>query len=61
MRNDEGPAAEAAVDDTTAVGIVVQDGPLPDAQPHLAFVWGPEVHAAPSLPFGRWKPGAKAA
>jgi hypothetical protein len=27
----------------------------------VAFVWGGESAPAPSLPFGRWKPGARAA
>lgn len=27
----------------------------------VAFVWGGEAAPAPSLPFGRWKPGARAA
>lgn len=58
---DEDSADIAAEDETTAVGIVVQDGPLPAWQPHLVFAWGPEVHPAPSLPFGRWKTGSKAA
>ena len=61
MREKSFPAAEHAADDTTAVGIVVQDGPRTEQHPHLAFVWGPEVLPAPSLPFGRWKPAARAA
>jgi hypothetical protein len=61
MRKRDLFAAELAADDTTAVGIVVQDGHATSPHPHLAFVWGPEVLPAPSLPFGRWKPGAKAA
>ena len=27
----------------------------------VAFVWGPEVSPAPSLPFGRWKAPVEAA
>jgi len=27
----------------------------------VAFVWGPEVSPAPSLPFGRWKTAIPAA
>jgi hypothetical protein len=27
----------------------------------VAFVWGPEVSPAPSLPFGRWKTAVPAA
>jgi hypothetical protein len=39
-----------------AVGIVVHNGRLADERPRaVAFVWGQAVHAAPSLPFGRWK------
>jgi|GEM_PF-6059644 len=40
------------------VGIVVRgeasERPAPRA---VAFIWGMEVLPAPSLPFGRWKPG----
>ena len=40
------------------VGIVVRgeasEGFVPRA---VAFIWGAEVLPAPSLPFGRWKPG----
>ena len=63
MRNNEDLSAgdTPAEDMTTAVGIVVQDGAATDSRPHLAFVWGPEVRPAPSLPFGRWKTAAKAA
>jgi hypothetical protein len=44
------------------VGIVVADRSHAEGRPHLDFVWGPpEVLPAPSLPFGRWKPGARAA
>ncbi|HEX2189588.1 MAG TPA: hypothetical protein VHG51_11850 [Longimicrobiaceae bacterium] len=43
-------------------GIEVQDAtpcrPRPRA---VAFVWGPEVSPAPSLPFGRWKTAVPAA
>jgi len=61
MRDENMPGEMPADDMTTAVGIVVQDGSMIPSHPHLAFVWGPEVRPAPSLPFGRWKPGAKAA
>ncbi|HEV2146710.1 MAG TPA: hypothetical protein VGR37_04770 [Longimicrobiaceae bacterium] len=27
----------------------------------VAFVWGPEVSPAPSLPFGRWKTAVRVA
>lgn len=61
MHNDDDPG-DLPADDTTAVGIVVQDGAMAESHPHLAFVWGPpEVRPAPSLPFGRWKTAAKAA
>lgn len=62
MRNEDPNAGDAPAEDmTTAVGIVVQDGTASHSRPHLAFVWGPEVRPAPSLPFGRWKTAAKAA
>jgi hypothetical protein len=55
-RNAESP------DDSDAVGIVVQGGRSTLQVPStLAFVWGGEVNPAPSLPFGRWKAGARAA
>ena len=58
---DDAAGDQPAEDDATAVGIVVQDGAAPAANPHLAFVWGPpEVSPAPSLPFGRWKTGKAA-
>lgn len=39
-----------------AVGIVVQNRQLAQSRPRaIAFVWGREIDAAPSLPFGRWK------
>jgi len=38
------------------MGIVVQEGGTDRKRPRaVAFVWGPEVSPAPSLPFGRWK------
>ena len=44
------------------VGIVVADRSHLATRPHLDFVWGPpDVLPAPSLPYGRWKPGARAA
>ena len=61
MRDEEFLPDMTGEDETTAVGIVVQDGPAPAAHPHLVFAWGPEVHPAPSLPFGRWKTASKAA
>ncbi|MDB4952141.1 MAG: hypothetical protein JWM27_4790 [Gemmatimonadetes bacterium] len=49
-------------EDTDAVGIVVQGGRFTAKEPStLAFVWGREVNPAPSLPFGRWKAGYRAA
>jgi hypothetical protein len=51
------PPAEAPA----AVGIVVRDAPpRGTASPAVRFVWGAGVAAAPSLPFGRWKPAAGA-
>ena len=54
---------EASAEDSDAVGIVVQQGRsgLAKVPSTLAFVWGGEVNPAPSLPFGRWKAGARAA
>ncbi len=44
------------------VGIVVRNGHSAAAEPRtLTFAWGPEVQSAPSLPFGRWKTGVRAA
>lgn len=60
MRDEESSADASGEDETTAVGIVVQDGPAPAWHPHLEFAWGPEVNPAPSLPFGRWKTGKAA-
>ncbi|HEX6749728.1 MAG TPA: hypothetical protein VF092_20720 [Longimicrobium sp.] len=62
MANDEFSGGDLPADEGEVVGIVVQGGRVAPMQPHLDFVWGPpEFQAAPSLPFGRWKPGAKAA
>ncbi|MBV9109545.1 MAG: hypothetical protein JO306_09080 [Gemmatimonadetes bacterium] len=61
MANDEW-SGELPFEDTGVVGIVVQGGRVAPSHPHLDFVWGPpEFQAAPSLPFGRWKPSAQAA
>ncbi len=44
------------------MGIVVQDRAAGRWRARaVAFVWGPEVSPAPSLPFGRWKPAVPAA
>lgn len=49
-------------DRNPAVGIVVHDNtPAPRRPRSVAFVWGGEDAPAPSLPFGRWKPGVRAA
>lgn len=49
-------------DQDDVVGIVVRNRVPSAAEPRtLTFVWGPEVQAAPSLPFGRWKPDTRAA
>lgn len=62
MAIDETGAGELPAADMGVVGIVVQNARVEPSHPHLDFVWGPpELEAAPSLPFGRWKPGAKAA
>lgn len=60
MADDE-TGGELSAGDMGMVGIVVQGARVEQAHPHLDFVWGPPSKAAPSLPFGRWKPGAKAA
>lgn len=61
MSRDE-HSADAAVDHIPAVGIVVHDyAPAMRRAPRIAFVWGGEDAATPSLPFGRWKPGIRAA
>jgi hypothetical protein len=53
MRKNESAGELPADDETAAVGIVVQSGAQAPARPQLAFVWGPEVLPAPSLPFRR--------
>ena len=59
---DEHASAENSADRFPAVGIVVHDNAPPQGRaPRIAFVWGGEDAATPSLPFGRWKPGARAA
>ena len=59
-RNTDREDAPAEVRD--AMGIVVQDGTPGRTRPRaVAFVWGPEVSPAPSLPFGRWKTAVPAA
>ena len=50
------------VESRDPMGIVVQDGAQGRRRPRaVAFVWGPEVSPAPSLPFGRWKTGVLSA
>lgn len=62
MSHDEQAAAGFSADRSPAVGIVVHDNaPAPGRPPRMTFVWGGEDAAAPSLPFGRWKPGVRAA
>lgn len=62
MAKNDSHAGDAPADDSGMVGIVVQGRRIVESAPNLAFVWGPpEFQAAPSLPFGRWKPAAKAA
>lgn len=62
MIHDEHAAGDQPADDFPAVGIVVHDhAPAPRRAPRIAFVWGGEDAATPSLPFGRWKPGVRAA
>jgi hypothetical protein len=59
MFYDEHPAGEVPA--VPAVGIVVHDNAPVTGAPRIEFVWGGENAATPSLPFGRWKPGARAA
>lgn len=62
MAKNEWNAGEMPADDSSVVGIVVLARRIVQSAPNLAFVWGPpEFQAAPSLPFGRWKPAVKAA
>ena len=61
MFHQEHPAGKERADDFPAVGIVVHDhAPAAGRAPRIAFVYGGEAAATPSLPFGRWKPGARA-
>lgn len=57
------PAPDAQNDDQDdVVGIVVRNRvPAAAESRTLTFAWGPEVQAAPSLPFGRWKQAPRAA
>jgi hypothetical protein len=62
MLNDEIIAGEMPAERDTVVGIVVHDRSSTPRRPRsVAFVWGGEDAPTPSLPFGRWKPGARAA
>ena len=47
------PQPQADADE--GVGIVVHGRPVSPEPRTASFVWGPEEHHAPSLPFGRWK------
>lgn len=54
--------ADLPADDAPAVGIVVHEQTPVQRRPRsVAFVWAGEPYDPPSLPFGRWKPGAQAA
>lgn len=56
------PVAAAEDGESDAVGIVVQNGRIPDEHPRtVAFIWGRKANPTPSLPFGRWKGTANAA
>jgi len=60
--NTENSAGHEPADRDPAVGIVVHDITPALRRPRsIAFVWGGEDIPAPSLPFGRWKPGVRAA
>jgi hypothetical protein len=53
-------AVPAEAYSTDAAAALEQPG-APRLSRSVAFVWGGEAAPAPSLPFGRWKPGARAA
>ena len=62
MADDDANNGEMPADNSGMVGIVVQGRRIVQSPPNLRFVWGPpEFQAAPSLPFGRWKPAIRAA
>ena len=62
MNDFEHTAGSAPADRDPAVGIVVHDiTPAPRRPRSIAFVWGREDSPVPSLPFGRWKTGVRAA
>lgn len=42
-------------------GAAVAELPVLRIPRSVAFVWGGEVNPSPSLPYGRWKPGVRAA
>ncbi|WP_331876602.1 hypothetical protein [Longimicrobium sp.] len=46
---------------STDAGTALDQPGAPRLSRSVAFVWGGEAAPAPSLPFGRWKPGARAA
>lgn len=61
-RDEQEVGASESETGSDAVGIVVNSGPHAEKAPRaVAFVWGPEVRPAPSLPFGRWKTELSAA
>ncbi len=55
---DERSPVESSGSGTAVSGGEVQGRRYPRA---VAFMWGPEVSPAPSLPFGRWKTGVRTA
>ncbi|MDR0787236.1 MAG: hypothetical protein LBG44_05165 [Gemmatimonadota bacterium] len=60
--NDHKSGAECGSLPEDAVGIIVHDSrPVPAKPRAVAFVYGYDESAQPSLPFGRWKHGEKAA
>jgi len=62
MPHEDHPDGPHAADTSPGAGIVVHHDVLTPFHPRsVAFVWGRETLPAPSLPFGRWKPGARAA
>jgi hypothetical protein len=62
MPDDELEGGDLPDDESGMLGIVVQGTRVDPSSPFLDFGWGPPLaQAAPSLPFGIWKPAVRAA
>jgi hypothetical protein len=59
MAQNQSPSGTLPVDSFS--GAASADVPVLRIPRSVAFVWGGEVNPSPSLPYGRWKPGARAA